>query len=723
MSYNVLGWQPTLGLAVTTTIDKGLIAKYGFSKNYISLTAFWGTVAFKAIKNLHSSEVIPAKYKPWLYTLFSAISISMIYSGRDLFADDLKIKPVLKSISLSASFFDKNKTFENLNKEFDKSYVNGLLYGAKNIKTILTNKFILFTFLEQGIKVSEMYFTARFFPNITKDKIILIARIKEEKSMKCVIESISVQFIIAFKKSFSNALSNKLKSITNKIIAKELRDLILEEKNIQTVMKMSNKHIADAIGKINEGAYDTLINYSTKLLYPNATFNNYYLVTRNKNLMDNYAGFYLLDCGVKALFNRLNFQNIKDTFVKLRYKDNNQSQENSRLAEDSFNNNGINLKTYYLSVAFRDFEEMNKRGIRNYLLEKISDDAEQSQSEVISKLKNDLSCYIHCSLSQATYDLAFILQILAYNIPIDRITDVDSAIFKLNNYLFPPVLLIDLQHYESIIDYYKPMLETLRNPTNWDAERKLSDSNALKIENYILLKSPSQEVLINIPELTFVAGKRYAITGTIGTGKTTFLADLAKCLNYNFSSKGTIYYPTFEGKELPLILCDTEIFELTGASLYLSATYRVQPLLNENEKLRLLPEVKDLYHLFCPSNKENFTEANLLATRKGLGKNGDEVKAPLSTGQRKITILINAILYKKYINKPVVFLMDETLANLDKTTTKIVCDKLKETFSDSIVISVDHGAEDNAFYTDIIDFNNFKVTDTQPTLLGDIEAY
>ena len=72
-------------------------------------------------------------------------------------------------------------------------------------------------------------------------------------------------------------------------------------------------------------------------------------------------------------------------------------------------------------------------------------------------------------------------------------------------------------------------------------------------------------------------------------------------------------------------------------------------------------------------------------------------------------ILIAAILYKQYLNKPVLFVIDETLANLDKGTSEKVCSTIKEIFEDSILISVDHNWENSPeFYDRNVDLAGYS---------------
>ena len=106
--------------------------------------------------------------------------------------------------------------------------------------------------------------------------------------------------------------------------------------------------------------------------------------------------------------------------------------------------------------------------------------------------------------------------------------------------------------------------------------------------------------------------------------------------------------------------------------------------------------------LFALFGQHGFSEEKL-------STKGNDDKLNLSTGQGKLAMIISAIIYKKYLGEPVLFVIDETLANLGIDTTNLVCNEIKKIFSDSIVLSVDHNARHNqGFYSDLIDLASFK---------------
>ena len=102
--YNLGGKKLTGALSFTLFIDKVLSSKFSTTKNYTSLSGFWGYIAYKAICQLKDSDKIDAKYKPILYLLFSGISAGMVVLGKDIFADKHNANKMLKSIALTSFF-------------------------------------------------------------------------------------------------------------------------------------------------------------------------------------------------------------------------------------------------------------------------------------------------------------------------------------------------------------------------------------------------------------------------------------------------------------------------------------------------------------------------------------------------------------------------------------------------------------------------------------------
>lgn len=242
-------------------------------------------------------------------------------------------------------------------------------------------------------------------------------------------------------------------------------------------------------------------------------------------------------------------------------------------------------------------------------------------------------------------------------------------------------------------------LKILKERHHGGPERSLSETMILSLENYHLKKKAENTDMLHIENLEFEPGHIYAIIGKIGTGKTTLITDVAKCLMPVFCSSGKIFYPTYQHHAIKEIFCGTTSFSPPATTLFERLTYRLDQEYVNNHKEVLMQSALQLFALF---GQHGFSEEKL-------STKGNDDKLNLSTGQGKLAMIISAIIYKKYLDEPVLFVIDETLANLDIDTTNLVCNEIKKIFSDSIVLSVDHNARHNQeFYTDFIDLASFK---------------
>ncbi|MEM9678956.1 MAG: ATP-binding cassette domain-containing protein, partial [Bacteroidota bacterium] len=256
--------------------------------------------------------------------------------------------------------------------------------------------------------------------------------------------------------------------------------------------------------------------------------------------------------------------------------------------------------------------------------------------------------------------------------------------------------------------------KSLTNPNQKGiASRDLEEGFSLRIDSYSLKKTENtskSQYMLRINSLTLEPGYVYAISGTVGTGKTTFLSDIANCLNsVVFKSFGTIYYPTIDGKKIPMIFCGTEPFSPPDTTLFERLTYRLPQRYVDKNAPSLAEEILDLFKMF---GQNNFTEETL---------SSKEFKG--STGQGKIAILIAAIIYKHYLDSPVLFAIDETLANLDRGTFGSVCKIIGSEFEDSIVVSVDHNWKNsNDFYNHNIDLISYAPKNDEVKMVGELNT-
>ena len=96
-------------------------------------------------------------------------------------------------------------------------------------------------------------------------------------------------------------------------------------------------------------------------------------------------------------------------------------------------------------------------------------------------------------------------------------------------------------------------------------------------------------------------------------------------------------------------------------------TYRLPAEYRETYKKQLIDQTLKLFDII---GQQDFNGEKLLAK-------GNNQSVGLNVGQSKIAIHVSAILYKLYLNQPVLFVLDKTLANLDTKTTKLMCNNIR----------------------------------------------
>ena len=138
-AYSFGGLKHTSVLATTTLVDGVLSSYYGVSRNYVSLSSFWGYIAYNAVKEI--SPLIAPSYKIPLSFLSFLVSTAMVWQGTDIFAKKIDLKKALDSIKLTASFFDEKGIIETIGQKFSEGYGSGIKYTAQNFTSLISNKF------------------------------------------------------------------------------------------------------------------------------------------------------------------------------------------------------------------------------------------------------------------------------------------------------------------------------------------------------------------------------------------------------------------------------------------------------------------------------------------------------------------------------------------------------------------------------------------------------
>ena len=756
-AYNFGGIAYTGVLAAASYVDQTLALNGITSKNYVSLSSFWGLVGWSAVKQINSLEKVPTSYKLPLSSVAALTSLGMVILGPDIFAPKTDVSKTLQSIKLTASFFDNTGEIPKLEEKFQEGYFQGVKHSLKNIPQLWSNKFIKSVIQNLGADVVKLFLVQKFFQYMPVGKVAAFFAAKETNPFHYLIKLTFLKLANQVIEIIHGKVTTELNKNIEKDISKKVAELVLTEDNTQKVMDLGNKvnNIATNISTIQTNANletsKILKNLMTLLIKPQAINNeqpgnilgskssltlydldeiysgkfvdsslgveNMLIQSvqeeiindkQSKNIIGSNPSLFLLDSLINTIFSVGNIRWLEN-MIKTKVF----TPESKAIEEDDtdtetvkMGNMTINRKINSCDYTYQNIQEIAKLGGNSFMLNKLLTYFEKAQLGNVTKTNIEIFLDFTKNLIQdCLYTGIFISQ----NISQEKLFMIEQDLELLMQTLGLKITSASCTQAVDIQDVIST-LKILKEPHKGGPERKLSKEMSLSIKDYHLKKVTESSDMLFIENLEFHPGKVYAITGKIGTGKTTILTDIANCLMPVFSSTGTILYPIFKGEAVEEIFCGTVPFSPPATTLFERLTYRVdQDYVPENKQI-LLQNAIELFESF---GQKGFTKEKLLTK-------GKDDKLALSTGQSKMAMLISAILYKQYLKKPVLFVIDETLANIDEETTNLICTKIKDIFKDSIIISVDHNAKHNtSFYDTFVDLAGFSIAGDDKIILDE----
>lgn len=714
-AYNYLG-KESLPIAATSSLADGVMAKYfGTTRSYAGLSSFWGYIAYNAISNIEISEYIPSKFKIPLKLFFALSAIGMVWKGNDFLSEgDKDSNKTLRSATISAKLFESDKKeITQVEKAFSESTYNGLSKIAENFKEILSNKFLLNLLMKQGINIAKLIVIEKFFSAVMPNsKLSIYFASQEENGYQKILKSLALsatQFLIT---NGASILVTKKLDIRKKI-SEKVSELVLKESNVNVVMKLGNdvSIFANDITSATQEANYGMNKLSQNLIVPYIYANNAPSSENLTSIIKLYPNLILFENVMSSILTYNNIQALYKYFAGPEQPIINEYKPGvGRTKMDPRSTGGINIIVEINSerYAYQNIQNIAKLGGLQFMLTEVQryihgqNSSDNFDTDSIQTLFNYVRTFFNDSI------FFVLLPSLNLTSPED-IQKIEILLNKLNNIILQSHAGMNFGNVDTL-SRCENTYEALCNPKlEGIASRDLANDLILEIKDYGLKQISGTNNMIEIKHLNFEPGHIYAILGKIGTGKTTFLSDIANSLNSGiFTSSGTIYYPTINNQKIPMIFCDTEPFSPPDTTLFQKLTYRIPQDYVNNHIASLTDEILALFSTF---GQESFTEETL---------SDKEFKG--STGQGKITILIAAIIYKHYLKSPVLFAIDETLANLDGKTSKSVCEVIKSDFKDSIVISVDHNWEsNNNFYDRNIDLSSFIPESVELELIGELD--
>lgn len=364
-----------------------------------------------------------------------------------------------------------------------------------------------------------------------------------------------------------------------------------------------------------------------------------------------------------------------------------------------------NIKFNYELDILRDIE--SGKEIRLYQLEDQLAESQQNSNKFIAKFMKESygritkSSLVITILSQVLNYLAYAvigLRVLLGLLPLGYIIQLSSALSQLLvsfPNLIQQIAMIFSQP-QALIDLYEFMdLPEEKSVGSLPIEKRLDNEYELAVKDLDFAYPDSDEMTLKNISMDFEVGKKYAIVGENGSGKTTFIKLLMRLYE---PSNGEILLNKIDAQKYKL----TEYFQLFSVvfqdfrllGLNLGQNIAVNQNYNADLAMANLEEV-DL---------DEFTETLSKGLETYLGKEFDNSGVQMSGGQSQKVAMARAL----YKNSPVMIL-DEPTAALDPVAEFEIYQKFDEIVEDKTAFYISHRLSSCRFCDEILVFDHGEV--------------
>ena len=365
---------------------------------------------------------------------------------------------------------------------------------------------------------------------------------------------------------------------------------------------------------------------------------------------------------------------------------------------------GNNVLNYELNML--DDIESGKE-VRIYQLE---DQLQQNQQSSFDQLivwmkeiyyagigKSTLVIILAQFLNFFTYGIIGIRVLLGF-LPIGYIIQLSSALSQLLTSL--PNLIqyvaMSLSQPQTLVDYYAFMdLPEEKSVGSLPIEKRLDNEYELEVKDLSFAYPDTTEEVLKGLNVDFEVGKKYAIVGENGSGKTTFIKLLMRLYE---PSSGEILLNKIDAQKYKL----TEYFQLFSVVFQdfrlLGLNLGQNIAVNQNYDSKLAMENLEEVGL------DDFIEKLPKGLETYLGKEFDNSGVQFSGGQAQKVAMARAL----YKNSPVMIL-DEPTAALDPVAEFEIYQKFDEIVEDKTAFYISHRLSSCRFCDEILVFDDGEI--------------
>lgn len=222
-----IGTQATAALGVTFILDEFLMNCYKTTKHWLSTSAFWGTLCYKAISQISKSDLSP-QTKLVASTLPIATALGLILKGQDIFAKQgTDLTTLLEASKTLAELSDTTGVIKGLKTSYELSLPKALWHGVTHPK-ILLNPFILSTFGTQLLEISKIYLDRKFFQAMPTDTTSMFLSLTNSKEAGTNVQNLV--FLYAGKQILDMVyyvLRNKIATSLSDTLNSDIHKLVL----------------------------------------------------------------------------------------------------------------------------------------------------------------------------------------------------------------------------------------------------------------------------------------------------------------------------------------------------------------------------------------------------------------------------------------------------------------------------------------------------------------